>query len=503
MRKCTLPILTVALAAVVAGIFLPATAAHAQSKVSADRKDQEIELLKSEIKQLEQRVETLEGLGQKVKVIDRKLEVQAETEKVQAEALKKRALEMPIVKAGNEGFIISSATKEQGEQPDYKIKLGANVQANGRFFTSGDNKNVSSTFYLNKVRPILSGTVGKYYDFLIMPDFGQGRVVLQDAWVNVDYYKQAQFQLGKYKAPVNMERLQSDPYIEFVQRSEVQNLVPNRDTGAEFHGDLFDGRVTYQLALMNGVPDNTAADPTTDIAVNDSKDFMGRIFLTPFKPSENEWIKGLGFGFGGTYGNQRNGTVPRYQTWGQTIWFSYNKGVTASGLRTHLDPQIYYYWRHLGLMAEYAQDEHSLNLFTTVGKAPFVKLINRTDTFTDTGYMAQASYYLTGENASYGWVKPLHPFDPRKGSWGAWEVAARISNVALQTRQFQLGFANPSVSAKTATEFALGVNWYLSDNVKWWFDYANTYFNGGAGTAKVPRDRPNESVFESQLQIAF
>ena len=48
-----------------------------------------------------------------------------------------------------------------------------------------------------------------------------------------------------------------------------------------------------------------------------------------------------------------------------STWFSYNKGVTASGLRARLEPQAYYYWRGLGLMAEYAQDEHSLNLFTT------------------------------------------------------------------------------------------------------------------------------------------
>jgi len=424
-----------------------------------------------------------------VKVIDQKLDVQAATQKVQADAQQKKFIAMPIVKANDEGFSFSSANG------DYKIRLGANVQGNGRFFTSGNDKNVSSTFYLNKVRPILSGTLGRYYDFLIMPDFGQGKVVLQDAWININYLPQAQFQLGKYKAPVNMERLQPDPYIEFVQRSEVQNLVPNRDTGAELHGDLFDSRVTYQVALMNGVPNNSAADPTTDIAVNDSKDFMGRIFLTPFKPSENEWIKGLGFGFAGTYGDQSNGTTSLYKTWGQSTWFSYNKGVTASGLRTHLDPQAYYYWRHLGLMAEYAQDKHSLNLFTPTA--------DRTDTFTDTGYMAQASYYLTGENASFGWVKPLHPFDPLKGWWGGWEVAARISNVATQTRQFKLGFANPSVSAKTATEVALGINWYLSDNVKWWFDYANTYFDGGAGTTAAPKDRPNESVFESQLQIAF
>jgi phosphate-selective porin OprO/OprP len=153
----------------------------------------------------------------------------------------------------------------------------------------------------------------------------------------------------------------------------------------------------------------------------------------------------------------------------------------------------------LGLQAEYAQDEHSLNLSTKTNG----KLINRTDIFTDTGYMAQASYFLTGENSSYGWVKPLHPFDPRNGGWGAWEVAARVSNVAPQTRQFQLGFVNQGASAKTATEFAAGINWYLSNNIKYWFDYANTYFYEGAGTAATPKDRPNESLFESMLQFAF
>ncbi|MGA9721256.1 MAG: hypothetical protein WBQ86_02280, partial [Candidatus Binatus sp.] len=99
MRKCTLPILPVLLAAIVTGVFLPGPA-HAQSKLSADPKDQEIELLKTEVKQLEQRVDTLEGLDQKVKVIDRKLEVQEETQH-------EKSLEMPIVKVGEEGFSLS------------------------------------------------------------------------------------------------------------------------------------------------------------------------------------------------------------------------------------------------------------------------------------------------------------------------------------------------------------------------------------------------------------
>jgi phosphate-selective porin OprO/OprP len=170
------------------------------------------------------------------------------------------------------------------------------------------------------VRPILSGAVAKYYEFQIMPDFGQGKVNLQDGWLNIAYFAQAQLQLGKYKAPVNMERLQSDPYLEFIQRSQVQNLVPNRDVGAEVQGILFDGRLSYQLALMNGVPNNTA---TSDFDNNDAKEFIGRVFLTPFKRSSNEWAKGFGVGLGGT--SATNAATPPP---------SARRGARALGFRT-------------------------------------------------------------------------------------------------------------------------------------------------------------------------
>jgi phosphate-selective porin OprO/OprP len=488
MRKRILPNLPVLLAAVITGVALAAGPVHAQS-TPADPKDQEIQLLKTEINQLEHRVDTLEGLDQKVKVIDRKLEVQQEVQH-------QRELEMPVVKVSDEGFSLASPNH------DYNLGLGGIIQGDGRFFTSGADKNVGSTFFLNRVRPILTGTVGKYYNFNITPDFGQGKVTLQDAYINMTYWDYASLRAGKFKAPLDLERLQTDRDLAFSERSEIQNLVPNRDTGADLHGRLLDGRLFYDAALMNGVPNNTAAD-TTDLDTNDGKDFVGRIFANPFILSENQWLKGLGFGFAGSYGDERGTTISTYKTYGMSTWFTYNKGVTASGLRARIEPQLYYYWRSFGLLAEYAQDEQSLNRFITIGQNPNKRLINQTDTFTNTGYVVQGSYLLTGEDASYGWVKPYHPFDPRNGFWGAWEVAARISNVAAQSRQFQLGFANPSVSAKSATEWSLGINWYLTPNVKWQFDYANTFFDGGAGTTAVPKDRPNESVFESQLQISF
>jgi len=473
--------------AVLTWAFFPARAAKAQSTISGEGKDREIADLKKEIKLLEQRVDAMEHLDQKVKVIDRKLEVQAETEQT-------RAKEAPIIHASDQGFWFSS--------PDgsYRVQFGGIIQVDGRFFTTGDDS-TGSTFYLNRARPILTGTLWKYYDFNFTPDFGQGKVVIQDAFINDTMFDFANFQVGKYKAPFDLERLQVDRYLEYSQRSEIQNLVPNRDIGAAFRATLFDNRLTYQLALMNGVPNNTAS---SDFDNNDGKDFVGRLFATPFVNGDNKWLTGLGVGFAATYGDEFGNTISTYKTYGQQTWFTYNKGVTASGYRFRYEPQLYYYKGPFGLMAAFASDRQSLNLSGTVthGKTPV--FVNNYSTFTDTGYLAQASYVLTGEDASFRGVIPRHPFDPFNGTWGALDVAGRISNVAVDSGIFKLGYANPNVSANNATEYALGINWYLNRNVKWQLAYARTLFNGGAGTNPTfPQDRPDEGVFETQLQISF
>jgi phosphate-selective porin OprO/OprP len=465
--------------------ILQPTPGWAQGAPSVDKRDQEIELLKAEIKRLERRVTTLESLNQKVKALGNEAATQTETIQIQTDADRTKALDAPVVRASDQGFRLQSG------DDDYRIRFGGVAQVNGRFFTSGNDKDLSSTFYVNKARPIISGALAKYWEFQIMPDFGQGKVVLQDGWINAGYFTEAQFQLGKYKANMDLERLQSDPALELIQRSQIQNLVPNRDIGAQIQGQLLDGRVAYALALMNGVPNNTASFDSDN---NDGKDFVGRLFLTPLKPTEMDWLNGLGFGLAGTYGNERGNTISSYKTWGQSTWFSYNNDVTAAGEHARLGFQSYYYFHQLGLMAEYSQDQQRLNLSSR----------NLSRSFTNTGYFVQASYYLTGEKASFATVSPIRPFElGEEGGFGAWELATRISNVANDTKQFQLGFANPGVSAKTATEFAVGINWILNSNVKYMVDYALTDFYQGAGTSTNPTNRPAESTIESQLQVAF
>ena len=103
MRKFTLPILPVLLAAVITGAVFAARPAHAQSSTGPIRGIRKSRCSRAKSRS-SKRVDTLEGLDQKVKVIDRKLEVQQES----AQADHQKALSMPVVTANENGFSLSS-----------------------------------------------------------------------------------------------------------------------------------------------------------------------------------------------------------------------------------------------------------------------------------------------------------------------------------------------------------------------------------------------------------
>ena len=90
------------------------------------------------------------------------------------------------------------------------------------------------------------------------------------------------------------------------------------------------------------------------------------------------------------------------------------------------------------------------------------------------GGYAQAGYVLTGENhaynpasASYGGIKPAHPFSLDGGGWGAWEIAGRYSTIDLNN---QLGTAN-GIAGGRQTVYTLALNWYVNGNVRFMLDY--------------------------------
>ncbi|MGH7948969.1 MAG: OprO/OprP family phosphate-selective porin, partial [Candidatus Binataceae bacterium] len=341
------------------------------------------------------------------------------------------------VKASSKGFFLES---QDGE---FKLRVGGYIQEDSRWYTTGDKPTTGSTFVMRRVRLIVDGDVFKQFSFRMSPDFGEGQVRLFDAYI--DYHPMAEFSVraGKYKEPVGLERLRSAQHLTFVERALPDNLVPNRDTGVDIHGELFEGSLNYALGVYNGVRDHS----TDDFASGSPKEFAARFFGYPFKQTTIEELEGLGLGVAGTIGDQR-GALATYNTAGRTTFFAYSKGVSASGLRWRVSPQVYYSYRSFGLLTEFVQN------VTSVTKAPAKGMPQPIfGDIRNIGWQAAGSYLLTGEKAMYGAVKVLNPFDPfGAGGYGAWEIGARYSQLLVDGDAFRRGFASLSSSSRRAKE---------------------------------------------------
>ncbi len=419
--------------------------------------------------------EVVEQLQREVALLRRKLEVQEEATAAKGP--------QPTVGAGADGFTLRSADRA------FELKLRAYTQFDGRYYAEEDGDYVD-TWLFRRVRPILEGTLGGVVDFRIMPDFAGSQLVLQDAWANFRYFPSANLQAGKYKAPFGLERLQSATALSFVERALPTNLVPNRDLGLMVHGNLGEGLFQYQLAFMNGVIDGGSAD----VDNGDGKDVVARIFAHPFQGRTEGWLSGLGAGVAFNYGAQDTpGTPPVYRTAGQSTFFSYVAGTQLDDHRLRYSPQLYYTWGPFGLLGEYVSSTTGV---TRPGAGE--------EEYRNQAWQVAMAYVLTGENASYRGVLPRDSFSVEKGSFGAFELAARYNELRVDPDAFDDGYANPLVSAQRARAWGAGVNWYLNRWIKLMFDYEQTFFeDGGGGTLANPGDRDDEKVFFFRTQLAF
>jgi phosphate-selective porin OprO and OprP len=393
---------------------------------------------------------------------------------IHAEETKDDAALPPIIQLGKDGFILKSADQK------FSIRFGGYVQGDSRFLVDDDSHAALDTFFLRRARPLIEATFYKSLTFRFLPDFGQGTTSIQEAYGECNYYPHAKVRVGKYKAPVGLERLQSATALLLVERGMPTNIVPNRDVGVQLAGDLKDALVTYAIAVMNGVPDGGS----TDLDVNDGKDVAARIFFNP--NAKASLLAGAGFGIAGTYGKQEK-NLPNYKTPALATFFAYNLDSAADGTIYRVSPQFQFYNGPVSIISEYVLSSEEVRNPTR-----FSKIQN-------TAWQIAGGILLSGDRATPKPLDPKNTFDPGQGTWGAWQLAFRYSALDIDEDAFAFGFADPTKSARSAKEFAAGLNWYWNRNMKLVFNYDYTKFEGGAASG----DRETENVFLSRLQLAF
>ena len=382
------------------------------------------------------------------------------------------------VVAGQDGIAIESGNGE------YRLQIGLLVQADGRFAAQDDNAQFIDTFAIRRLRPYLRGRILRRFEFYLNPDFANGTLVVQDAYFDTIFSSAFRIRAGKGKHPFGMERLHSASNLLFMDRALPTALAPNRDLGVQVLGDVKGGVFSYLAGVMNGVADGGSAD----LDANDGKDVTARVIVRPFTRNVASPLRGLGVALSGNTGMQAGAAaLPSFRT--QTLqqpYFSYATGAVASGRRTRYSPQVFFFRGPFGGWAEYVHTDVPVTRNGVSGD------------IAGKAWQVAASWVLTGESATDAGagVRPRAIFDPSTGHWGAFQIAARVHQLEIDRAVVDLGFAAAGSSRK-AQSWTVGLNWILTPNVKYVFNFERTVFDDNAGAR-----RPENGVaFRTQLNF--
>src|SRR5687768_6691493 len=383
------------------------------------------------------------------------------------------------VVAGQDGIAIESGNGE------YRLQIGLLAQADGRFASENENQAINDTFAFRRLRPYLRGRILRRFEFYLNPDFAGGTLVVQDAYFDTIFSPAFRIRAGKGKHPFGMERLHSASNLLFLDRAFPTSLAPNRDLGIQVLGDVKGGFFSYLAGVMNGVADGGSGD----LDANDGKDVSARLTLRPFTRTVASPLRGLGIAVSGNTGRQTGAAaLPTYRT--QTLqqpFFSYANGAVASGRRVRYSPQLIFFSGPFGGWAEYVRTEVPV---TRDGVS---------DDVAARAWQVAASWVLTGEVATDAGpgVRPRAIFDPSTGHWGALQVAARVHELTVDQAAIDLGFAAAGSSRK-AQAWTVGLNWYLTGNLKYVLNFERTVFDDNSSDA-----RPAENGIAFRTQLNF
>jgi phosphate-selective porin OprO/OprP len=425
------------------------------------------------------------SLTARVDEIDQEIRILKRLRELAADSAAAAAKDKVSPTAGaKEGFSLKSADGR------YTLRFRGYFQSDGRFFPSSEAVASVDNLLLRRARPIIEATVGRYFEFRLMPDFGGSAPTIFDAYWEGKFAPQFIVRAGKFKPPVGLERLQSATDIVFAERGLPTNLVPSRDIGLQIAGDVSEGLLAYQVGVFNGVPD--LANGGDDLS--NAKDFAARVFVQPFKSGS---LRGLGVGVAGSTGLERGSTatpgLPSYRTPGQQTFFRYNSSTTtpannvfANGKRTRLSPQGYFYTGPLGLLGEYVISKNEVTRTSTTAELEHK------------AWQTEGSFFLTGEKAGFRSPTPKKPFDLKEGGFGAIELVGRYGELSLDEASFPI-YATPTSSTRKTKAWGVGVNWHFTRAVKFAVNYERTTFTGGAATG----DREAENAVITRFQTSF
>jgi phosphate-selective porin OprO/OprP len=389
------------------------------------------------------------------------------------------------------------------EDEEFVLQLHNLTQVDGRFYLQGGQRTTRDTFGVPREWFIFNGRLTRPFEYYVAINQGFNNLNLLDAFLNIHYDDRFQIKVGRYKTPFTYE-FYSLPINGLItpERSQFfNNFALNRDVGLMAWGNFLDERLDYAVGIFNGSPNGF-------LDFDDGKNVLAYVNARPFAFLDLPALQYFNIGGSVDAGNGLQPRIPQtlrlnVPTTGDPAvgvpFLAFRDGVLESGSEALWSLHMAWYYRQLSVIGEWQSGYESYAFRETP--------LRRTRNVTQSFYV-WTGYFLTGEEVSgRGMVKPLRPFDVRRGRRGpgAVELAFRYNYLDVGDGVFDGGFADPRLWTDRVQSIDLGVNWYLSQYVKIFAGWQHNEFGSPVLYRTEPFDQfqLTDDLFWFRFQIYF
>ncbi len=333
-----------------------------------------------------------------------------------------------------------------------------------------------SATQINRLRVGLEGQFARDWEYEIQFDFADNinasdeKLDLKDANIVYEGFENTKLTFGYQKYAFGLENTQSSRHGYMMHRSFTDTFSPDRNFGVQHRYDSDNWAIRTSVAFDNGEDEDFGM-------------FASRIVGTPYR---GEGLLHLGASF-------------LYQSMddGDARW---RARPSAKPMERVINTDKFDSDNQTAVGLEFA---YQRNNFITQGEYVYATADNQDvggDTDVSAAYIS-AIYTITGEmweyrkkNGTFRQVSPANPISD--GGWGAWEVAARI-----QTADFD--DASTNIYGGSATDFAIGLNWYLEKHLKAQFNYIHGSTEYDPSLYEPGLEDDDYNILQARMQFSF
>lgn len=408
---------------------------------------------------------------------------------------------LPINASVQDGILVF-----QNKDAGYKMWFDVRVQGDAAVYFGYDKKltTIGNGMSFRRTRFAVKTQINKDWYAEFDTDWTSGTPELKDAILQYDGIENLQIKMGNFKENFSIQRNSTSRYLLFMERAMCTYLAPSRHMGVNFRYN------TPALWLSAGVfgPEIKGAEEQTymednnkDYGQSEGLSYTGKLVWRPLHKMNNGSLHiGAAASYRGpkTTSTDGKGLMPiRYST----------RNSTSINRKKFLDTDAITYLDHEFLWTvELAGHYESLRYEAAyISRQAFIDLEKNPKgegLGAATGWYVQAGYMLFGGKQKYDEGGAKYTRCTRGKDWGDLELALRVDQINLNLNKYYMG--------GSAMQYAIGLNYYPIENVKFMINYQfadNDEFANGKGeqngidtTAKKPYmtgyDKNNKPTME-------